>query len=254
MRTAGTGRLGALPMRRRRHPDARVSRACLSHFLPPAMPHASSDDLQDADRIVTIDRLRALYPAPRERAVRKELAALDVHCRRFIALSPFVVIASAGIGTDRSTGGLDASPRGGRPGFVQATDAHTLLIPDAPGNNRLDTLENIAATGAVGLLFLIPGIDETLRVNGRAVLSVAPGRLGVFDGETRRPKLVIEVTVTNVYLHCAKAFLRSKLWQAAAQQPRSVLPTMGRMINDQTGIETPAETDAEMLARYAPDL
>ena len=199
--------------------------------------------------IDTLDKLRALYPAPRERALRKQLNALDAHCRRFIELSPFVVIASSS--ADRA---MDASPRGGPPGFIKVQGERTLLIPDAPGNNRLDTLENIIATGTVGLLFMVPGVDETLRVNGAARLSCEAAHLLVFAAEKRRPRLVVEVSVAEAYLHCAKAFMRSALWQASSVVPRSVLPTMGQMINQQTGIEAPAESHEEMLARYAADL
>ena len=199
--------------------------------------------------IDTVEHLRGLYAAPRERALKKQIAVLDMHCRRFIELSPFAVVASTSAALT-----MDASPRGGAPGFIKALDERTLLIPDAPGNNRLDTLENIIATGRLGLLFMIPGVDETLRVNGSARLSCAAEHLQVFAGEKRLPKLVIEVTVDEAYLHCAKALMRSSLWQASAQVSRSVLPTMGQMINDQTGIQVPAETREEMLARYAPDL
>jgi PPOX class probable FMN-dependent enzyme len=199
--------------------------------------------------IDTVEQLRVLYAEPPERALKKQLSALDAHCRRFIQLAPFVVVASSN--ADRA---LDASPRGGAPGFVRALGDHTLLIPDAPGNNRLDTLENIIATGTVGLLFMIPGVDETLRVNGAAHLSRRPEHLDAFAAEERVPRLVIEVQVAEAYLHCAKALMRSGLWQASSQVPRSVLPTMGQMINDQTGIEVPTETHADMLARYAPDL
>jgi len=195
--------------------------------------------------------LRELYPAPNERAVRKQLDHLDVHCRRFIELSPFLVMASVAAGTD---GPLDASPRGGAPGFVKALDATTLLVPDAPGNNRLDSLSNIVATERVGLLFLVPGIDETLRVNGAAQVSDDPALLALFTGERHPPRVVIRVAVQQAYLHCAKAFMRSQLWSAAAQVERSALPTIGRMINDQIGLTTPAETQDEMLARYARDL
>jgi PPOX class probable FMN-dependent enzyme len=199
--------------------------------------------------IDSIEQLRTLYPAPTERAVRKQLAALDVHCRRFIELSPFVVLASSSSG-----GAMDASPRGGAPGFVKAPDERTLLIPDAPGNNRLDTLENIIGTGKVGLFFMIPGIDETLRVNGTARLSSDAEHLGRFSGEKRVPKLVIAVAVAEAYLHCAKALMRSNLWKVSSQVERSSLPTMGQMINSQTGIETPAETQDDMRKRYAADL
>lgn len=199
--------------------------------------------------IDSLDALSALYPAPHGRAVKKELDALDRHCRHFVGLSPFVVIASAS-----AANALDASPRGGAPGFVKAVGAHTLLIPDSPGNNRLDTLENIVSAGAVGLLFMIPGIDETLRVNGRARLSTFDAHLDAASSDRRRPKLVIEVTVTQAYLHCAKAFMRSKLWNTSVRQPRDALPTMGQMISDQTGLVVPAETHDDMVARYAPDL
>lgn len=197
----------------------------------------------------SLQALRAVYPAPKERALRKELDRLDPHCRRFIELSPFVVLASTG-----ANGALDASPRGGAPGFVKAPDEHTLLIPDAPGNHRLDTLENIVATGRLGLLFMIPGVDETLRVNGKAVLSTDPSLIDQAADERRRPVAVIQVQVEQAYLHCAKAFMRSRLWSPQAQVERSVLPTMGRMISEQTGLAGADETQEQMLARYQADL
>ena len=199
--------------------------------------------------ITTPDALRALYPAARERALRKELDHLDPHCRRFIELSPFVVLASADAALR-----LDASPRGGEPGFVKAPDAHTLLIPDAPGNHRLDTLDNVTRTGRLGLLFLIPGVDETLRVNGRALLSTDPSLIEQAADERRRPVVVIQVQVEQAYLHCAKAFMRSRLWSLEAQVERSALPTMGRMISEQTGLAGAEETQEQMLARYQADL
>lgn len=199
--------------------------------------------------IDTVERLRTLYRLPKERALNKQLSALDEHCRRFIQLSPFVVVASSS-----PTQTMDASPRGGAPGFVKSPNERTLVIPDAPGNNRLDTLENIIGTGQIGLLFMIAGVDETLRVNGTARLSCSEEDVQVFAGEKRRPKLVIVVRVTEAYLHCAKALMRSGLWQISSQVSRSVLPTIGQMINDQTGSEAPAETREEMLARYAAEL
>jgi PPOX class probable FMN-dependent enzyme len=199
--------------------------------------------------IQDLQALRALYPEPTQRALRKQLGALDAHCANFIALSPFVVLASA-----NAAGQMDASPRGGAPGFVRLLDMRTLLIPDAPGNNRLDTLGNILATGRVGLLFLVPGVDETLRVNGKALLTQQAQRLLHFAGDPRPPRLVIEIAVEEAYLHCAKASMRSTLWSQAAQVDRARLPTMGQMINDQTGIVAPEETQAQMRARYAPEL
>jgi PPOX class probable FMN-dependent enzyme len=200
-------------------------------------------------RLSTLEALRQHYPAAQGRAVLKQIAQLDRHCRDFLALSPFLVLSTC----DRQFN-LDASPRGGEPGFVKVGPAGELLIPDAPGNNRLDSLENIVATGQVGLLFMIPGFDETLRINGAAVLSTDPQDIAACTTERRAPKLVIRVAVTAAYLHCAKAFMRSKLWAAQSQVARSVLPTVGQMINDQTGLQVAPETKEAMEQRYAPDL
>jgi hypothetical protein len=199
--------------------------------------------------IESVDALRTIYGAAKERSVRKQIDHLDLHCRRFVALSPFIVVASAD-----GAGNMDASPRGGEPGFVRVVDAKTLLIPDAPGNNRLDTLTNIVETGNIGLLFMIPGVDETLRVNGRARVSNDLSYLNRFEGEPRTPKLVIEIAVTDAYLHCAKAFMRSRLWDSARHVDRGVLPTMGEMLRDQTGMVSPPESQTEMKARYASEL
>ncbi len=199
--------------------------------------------------IQTLAELRTLYAAPTERALKKQLNALDVHCQRFIALSPFVVMSTAG-----PSGALDASPRGGAPGFIQVPDAHRLLIPDAPGNNRLDSLDNIVATGQIALIFLIPGVDETLRVNGSAELSTDADDIACCTDARRAPKLVIRVQVRDAYLHCAKALMRSKLWSPASQVPRSALPSSGEMLAAHTGIQTPLETQAQMAKRYAADL
>jgi PPOX class probable FMN-dependent enzyme len=213
------------------------------------MAHNDQQTKNTGDSVIDdLQRLRALYPAPGERALRKQMAALDPHARRFIALSPFVVLSTAD-----ADGRQDASPRGGAPGFVHAVDAQRLWLPDAPGNHRLDSLSNIVATGRIGLLFLIPGVDETLRVNGRARLCDEADRLAPFAADPR-VRLVIEADVEEAYLHCAKALMRSKLWSDAARVERAVLPTMGQMINDQTGGGLPAESQAQMVARYAKDL
>ena len=199
--------------------------------------------------ITNLQTLRQIYTAPQGRAVKKQIAALDPHCLQFIALSPFAVLA-----TSDAQQQMDASPRGGPPGFIKANADGQLLIPDSPGNNRLDSLENILATGQVGLLFMIPGFDETLRVNGSTVLSVAPTDIALCTDERRAPKLVIKLTVQAAYLHCAKAFMRSRLWSPETRVARSALPTIGQMIGDQTGMLGVAETQAEMEQRYAPDL
>ena len=199
--------------------------------------------------ITSIEALRTLYAPARERSVKKEMPQLDFHCTRFIGLSPFVVVASSG-----GDGALDASPRGGEPGFVKVQGSHTLLITDSPGNNRLDTLENIIQTGQIGLLFLVPGVDETLRVNGTAVLSTAEEDLTICTDAKRKPKLVIRVTVQAAYLHCAKALMRSALWDPTRHVDRAVMPSMGEMMKDQIGGDIPAETQEQMLVRYAVDL
>ena len=193
--------------------------------------------------------LRALYGPAKERSVKKQLSELDQHCKNFIAQSPFVVLSSSS-----ADFALDASPRGGDKGFVKVLDAHTLLIPDAIGNNRLDTLENIVATGELGLLFLVPGVDETLRINGKASLSISADDLSLFVAEKRPPKLVIRVSVIDAYLHCAKALMRSKLWDATKHIDRASLPTMGKMLSDQIGPGVDEETQEQMLRRYATDL
>ncbi len=196
--------------------------------------------------IRTREQLRDLYPNPGERSVKKQLDALDGHCRRFIELSPFCVVA-----TSDAEGRCDASPRGGAPGFVRWVDATTLWLPDATGNHRLDSLTNIVATGGVGLLFLIPGVDETLRVNGRARLRDETEIIARCTDGSRPPRLVVEVAVEEAYLHCAKALMRSRLWDGEAQVARQTLPTMGQMLKDQIGSDEPAETQEAMLARYA---
>lgn len=203
---------------------------------------------KEGEWIEDVAALRARFRQPSERALAKQLDRLDVHCRRFIELSPFVVIAT---GDGRS---MDASPRGGRPGFVRVVDERTLLVPEASGNNRIDSLVNIISTGTIGMLFMIPGVDETLRINGSARVSGAPPILASFDDGKRLPAVVIEVTVEEAFLQCAKALMRAGLWSGESRMERSVLPTMGEMLAEQTGSESPAESQAEMIARYRRDL
>ena len=203
--------------------------------------------------ITTLPALRELYPAVNQRSALKELPLLDVHAKRFISLSPFVLISSCG-----ADGRADTSPRGGDAGFVKVVDAGTLLIADSPGNNRLDSLENIIATKQVGLLFMVPGVDETLRVNGTAVLSIDEAERKLCEDSRRVPKLVIRVSVHASYLHCAKALMRSDLWNADKHLVRSQLPSMGEMMHDQLAgkisPDTLVETQAQMLARYQETL
>jgi uncharacterized protein len=193
------------------------------------------------------DALRRVYKTPNPRSVAKEIKRLDRHCRRFVELSPLVVLATSG------AGGGDVSPRGGPAGFVKVLDDATLVIPDFPGNNRLDSLENILEDGRVGLLFFVPGMDETLRVNGHATIDTDPElrAMGTVDGKL--PIAVIRVAVEQAYLHCGKALMRSALWDPAKHIDRSTLPSIGEMIRDQVNWAT-AETQEEMLVRYKETL
>ncbi|MBY0410311.1 MAG: pyridoxamine 5'-phosphate oxidase family protein, partial [Burkholderiaceae bacterium] len=196
----------------------------------------------------------------------KQLPALDIHAQRFIALAPFCVVSTAGSAGAASADELaqlcigahsammDASPRGGMPGFVKSPDLHTLLIPDSGGNNRLDTLTNLLEDPRIGVLFLIPGVDETLRVNGTARLREEAVFTDFFAGERQRPKLVIEVRVAEVYLYCSKALMRARLWAADAQVDRSALPTLNEMIHAQMGLDAIPESQLAMLQRYRAQL
>ena len=196
--------------------------------------------------------LRRLYPQASPRSRAKQLDHLDETMQRFIAHAPFCMLASAGV-----QGALvDASPRGGLPGFVQLTDARTLLIPDATGNNRLDTLENLIADPRIGVLFLIPGVNEVLRVNGRAALRDEAEFVERFaKAEARKlPALLIEVAVQEAYLHCPKALMRSQLWDESARAALGTFPSMNAMLKAQLGPTIVTETDAEAAARYAAQL
>jgi hypothetical protein len=197
-----------------------------------------------ADEVISSEAdLRARYRAPSELAVKKQLDHLDHNCRRFIALSPFLCLATAG------ENGTDNSPRGDAPGFVQVLDERTLLIPDRPGNNRLDSLANIVANPKVGLLFLIPGVTETLRVNGRARIVARPEVLERFAVNGRAPTVAVLVETEEVFLHCSKALIRSRLWQEDAKVDREVLPSLGRMIAEAAEARPASATVADYDAR-----
>ena len=173
--------------------------------------------------------LRDLFGPAMDLAVRKSLTALDRHCRDFIARSPFLCI-----GTSGKSGRADVSPRGDPPGFVQVLDDRTLIIPDRPGNNRLDTMSNIPENPAVGLLFFIPGFDDTLRINGKATIVRDAALLAKAEVNGKRPTVAIRVDVEEAFLHCAKALKRARLWDPASRVDRRVMPTLGRMILEQT--------------------
>ena len=177
-----------------------------------------------------------------EIAQKKSIPSLDKHCRAFIERSPFLCI-----GTSGASGRADVSPRGDPPGFVQIIDDNTLFIPDRPGNNRLDTMTNIIENPNVGLLFLVPGFDDTLRVNGKAAIvrDEALAQAAVVNGKT--PKVGIRVAVEEAFLHCAKAFRRSRLWDEESRQDRRQMPSLGRMILEQTA--PPAEPPSEQTIK-----
>ena len=186
---------------------------------------------------------------PSELPVLKELTYIDPQIQRLISLSPFLVISS---GDQHHQ--MDCSPRGGDAGFVKVLDQLNLLIPESFGNNRLDTLTNIIATSQIGLLFFIPGIDEVVRVNGKATLQTDTDLLKHFDTLKNKPKLVIKVIVEAAYMHCPKAMMRSKLWAIEHYQNIDAMPTLGEIISDQTKSSGPVESREEMLKRYTPDL
>lgn len=178
--------------------------------------------------IGTLESLRDCYPQPLERSLRKSLTKLDAHMRRFIGHSPFLCLGTS------ADGGSDVTPRGDQPGFVHVLDDQTLLIPDWPGNNRLDSLTNVVTNANVGLLFLIPGVNETLRVNGVAEVTMEPALLERWTVNGKHPRSVMRVTVREAYLHCAKALIRSKLWDGDYRVERTELPTYAQMLKDQT--------------------
>jgi uncharacterized protein len=166
------------------------------------------------------DELRGLYGAPMQRALEKDVARLDEMCRRLIAASPMVFVASYS-----AEGHCDVTPRGGPPGFVTVLDEHRLAIPDATGNRRLDTLTNVVATGRAGLIFLIPGRDTTLRVNGPACVTAEPAVLAELKAVGKPPRAAIVVEAAEAYAHCPKAFVRSKLWDPDTWPTSGDLPS-----------------------------
>jgi PPOX class probable FMN-dependent enzyme len=192
--------------------------------------------------------LRALYAHPKERSLRKVLSRLDQHCIHFISLSPFCVL-----GTASSEGIPDLSPRGGAPGFVQVLDERTLVLPDRPGNNRLDSLSNLAANPAISLLFLVPGVDETLRVHGTVEI-VPTETFDVVEGDRKPGATVLQITVRQAFFHCAKALMRSHLWSDEAKIDRETFPTLGQILKDQLQDDGPVESHAEMVRRYSSEL
>ena len=189
--------------------------------------------------------LRDRY-GPQSAMVRsKVLSRLDRHAGAFIALSPFIVLATSDAG-----GGSDASPRGDPPGFVRVLDDATLLIPDRPGNNRLDSYSNLIERPGVGILFLVPGIDESLRVNGRARVVLEHEWLAESAVAGKAPRGGLLVAIDEVFFHCGKAAKRSRLWQADQQVPRASFPTLGRVLADQTRMVSAEEAEQGIETAY----
>ena len=192
--------------------------------------------------VTTMAELEAMYAKPMETSLLKELDHIGPHYRALIEASPFVTLATSG------PEGLDCSPRGDAPGFVRIADEKTLLIPDRRGNNRIDSLRNLIRDPRVALLFLIPGVPETMRINGRAAISTDPALLDSFTVDGKPPRCVIVVTVERAYFQCAKALVRSKLWDPATRIERSKLPSTGAMV----AALTKGKVDAETYDRDAP--
>lgn len=172
--------------------------------------------------------LRAHFGPVSALAENKQLDYLDRHCQAFIAISPFLVLA-----TTDGQGGVDASPRGDAPGFVKIIDQNTLLLPDRPGNRRVDSLRNIVAHPGVGLLFFVPGIEETVRINGNGRVITDADLLAQVPAENKIPATGVLITVTEAFYQCAKALIRSKLWDPTTKIDRKTFPSLGQIIADQ---------------------
>jgi PPOX class probable FMN-dependent enzyme len=192
--------------------------------------------------------LRTVYKQPGGGAVGKDIAQIDAHFAHFISLSPFLCIGTAG-----ENGLCDVSPRGGEPGFVHVIDARTLAMPDRPGNNRLDSLGNITRNPGVGLLFFVPGFEDTLRVNGVAHVTTEPELMARFTTDGKPPRSVVLIDVKEAYLHCVKAIKRAGLWTQEAQVDRATFPTAGQVYRDQLKLEIPGEVIDASLDQDARD-
>lgn len=195
--------------------------------------------------IKSIEELRVIYDLPKAIPANKVIDHLDDYCARFIALSPFLVLASVG-----QDGLIDISPRGDAPGFVTLDDEKTLLIPDRRGNNRIDTLINLVENASLSVFFVVPGVDETLRVQGFAEIDSDPTLCARFEMKGKVPQTVIRLKAREVYFQCAKALMRSELWAGTYAIDRKDFPSMGEIMKAHTKHPAPAETRDEMLKRY----
>jgi hypothetical protein len=197
------------------------------------------------DVVEDLEELREIYGMPSDRSVKKQLSRFDKHCRAFIARSPFLVIASSD-----PSGRCDASPKGDAPGFVQVLDDETLLIPDRLGNNRVDTIGNLLERPGVGLIFFVPGLSETLRVNGRARVTTDPALLEPLAVNGKMPRSGILIVAEEIYFHCGKALIRSDLWNPEKQLSRSEFPSLGRILAEQIGGISVEESERATAESY----
>lgn len=196
--------------------------------------------------VADVEALRRLYAQPHPAVVAKQLDHVDAASREVIALAPFVAVGTVG------PSGADVSPRGGPPGFVAVLDEHRLALGDLAGNRRLDSFENVLRDPRVGLMFVVPGMDETLRVNGRACLTTDPEVLEACSFPGTRAQVALGIDVDEVFLHCAKAFRRSALWDPTTWAAAGERPTGGAIFREQMGLDVPAELiDADLEAGYA---
>jgi PPOX class probable FMN-dependent enzyme len=186
------------------------------------------------------EALRAIYPAPVDLIRRKQLDRLDRHCKRIIELSPLAMLATSG-----ADGSCDVTPRGDAPGFVRVLDERHIVMPDRRGNNRIDAMRNIVANPSVGVLFIVPGVNDLLRVNGAARIVADDWLLSSLAVEGRAPTAAILVTVEEAYLHCGRAFKRARVWDPATFAPPGALPPLAVMLADQT---QPSRAESELLS------
>ena len=192
--------------------------------------------------------LAAIYAKPTPRVIAKARPGIDIHSKKFIEMSPFCVLATSG-----ADGSVDASPRGGNPGFVHVAGPNELFMPDRSGNNRIDSYRNIVeGSGFLQLIFFVPGIDETLRVGGRGTLSTDANMMASMIEFGKPPRAVLRIEVQEAYFHCGKALMRSKLWTAQRVE-RNVMPSIGEVIHDQTGLGE-RESQEAVYERYKTQL
>jgi PPOX class probable FMN-dependent enzyme len=192
--------------------------------------------------------LATIYLKPTPRVIAKARPSIDAHAKKFIEMSPFCVLATSG-----SDGSVDASPRGGNPGFVHVEGPNRLSMPDRSGNNRIDSFRNIVeGSGLLQLIFFVPGIDETLRVGGKGAVTVDPALLATMEEFGKPPRAVLRIEVSEAYFHCGKALMRSKLW-SATQVERKNFPSISEVIHDQTTLGDPEPQDV-VYERYKKQL